>query len=83
VAFQEQIAALDEDRSRLRQGFEEQIRALLADRDASIQKYEQTLTALRFDRDALHQKLGLIVNSRLWRFTAPLREVLRWLTHRR
>ena len=83
VAFQEQIAALDEDRSRLRQGFEEQIRVLLADRDSSIQKYEQTLTALRFDRDALHQKLSRIVNSRLWRFTAPLREILRWLTHRR
>jgi len=83
VAFQEQIAALDEDRCRLRQGFEEQIRALLADRDASIQKYEQTLSALRFDRDALHQKLGRIVNSRLWRLTAPLREILRWLTHRR
>jgi hypothetical protein len=82
VAFQEQIAALDEDRSRLRAGFEEQIRALLADRDASIQKYEQTLSALRFDRDALHQKLGRIVNSRLWRLTAPLREILRWLTHR-
>jgi len=83
VAFQEQIAALDEDRSRLRAGFEEQIRALLADRDASIEKYEQTLSALRFDRDALHQKLGRIVNSRLWRLTAPLREILRWLTHRR
>ena len=82
-SFQQQLAALDEDRARLRRGFEEQIQALIADRDASIQRYEQTLAALRFDRDALHQKLGRIVNSRLWRFTAPLREVLRWLTHRR
>jgi hypothetical protein len=82
-AYKQQLQDLDEDRARLRRGFEEQIQALIADRDASIQRYEQTLAALRFDRDALHQKLGRIVNSRLWRFTAPLREVLRWLTHRR
>jgi LmbE family N-acetylglucosaminyl deacetylase len=83
LSYQRQLSELELDRERLRTGFEEQIRALLADRDASIQKYEQTLSALRFDRDALHQKLGRIVNSRLWRLTAPLREILRWLTHRR
>jgi hypothetical protein len=82
-AYQQQLKGLEEDRERLRAGYEDQLRALLRDRDASIQKYEQALSALRFDRDALHQKLGRIVNSRLWRLTAPLREILRWLTHRR
>ena len=82
-AYQQQLKGLEEDRERLRAGYEDQLRALLGDRDASIQKYEQALSALRFDRDALHQKLGRIVNSRLWRLTAPLREILRWLTHRR
>jgi LmbE family N-acetylglucosaminyl deacetylase len=69
--YQAQIRDLDLDRSRLREGYEDQMKALLSDRDA-----------LRMDRDSLKQKLGYIVNSRIWRYSAPLREVLRWLTHR-